>query len=96
MKYVLAGNHAQFLHWCRENDIDPRHEAVHVHASSLTGVHFPITDFVKVGTWRQRKDIDDLRHYVRAAIWPPTKRCPIFEIVIKTPLFDVDALPTSP
>lgn len=88
MKYVLAGNYDQYMNWCRDTGTHSILGAHYIGNRSLSGVRFPITDFVKVGTWRQRNDLDELRRYISAAVYPSTLRCPLFETITKTPLFD--------
>lgn len=91
MKYVLAGNHSQFMDWCRSTGTDSVKGARHIHVNALCGVHFPITDFVKVGTWRQRKDLEEIKQRLWSCIYPPSPHEPLFDGIIKTPLFDPDA-----
>ena len=62
MTFVLAGNHNEFVYWCRENKRSIRsQDVVSVHSQyALCGYDYKGAAFVRYGTWyRQPKELID-------------------------------------
>jgi hypothetical protein len=62
---VVAGDYRQFVHWCRQNDINPRgREARYVADwNSIRGRRG--NPYVTVGTYYARRDLAEIREALR-------------------------------
>jgi hypothetical protein len=69
--YVIAGNAKEFNFWCNENKVSPHSPLVsYVHdVNCLRGLRNPRIEVY--GTYRARKDKEELDEVVRHACRPP-------------------------
>lgn len=64
--YVLAGNYQQFGQWCSDRKISRYDRRVRYIAgrADLLGAHQGMW-YIKVGTWEDRRDIEEIRDVLR-------------------------------
>lgn len=64
MIFLLAGNYKEAMHWCAENEIQPRSRELHIitNPDKLCGYRFKedVDEFVVYGTWSYRKDLNEI------------------------------------
>jgi hypothetical protein len=70
MKIILAGNRAEFWEWQKWTRTGPREAIYMVSAQSVRGYSIRPGDLVRVGTWYQRRDLEDLEEAIQRASHP--------------------------
>jgi hypothetical protein len=74
--FVIAGNYNQFVDWCRDIAVSPHSPLVKYIAEgegqiALSGTRNP--EVISIGTYRQRKDFQELEILVRSRTYPEIK-----------------------
>ena len=68
LKFILAGNHREYLHWCKENKCPPFGQDYFYldDISSIRGHHG--IEIERYGTFYKRPDIEELEFEIMARI----------------------------
>ena len=76
--FIVAGNHAQYLDFCKEYDLDRREYRYVVDRYTLVG--YDDVEVYYVGTYSNRKDLNDIMEYAqtRRRVTPYSFSDPVF------------------
>lgn len=71
--YVIAGNYREFSNWCLENKVStssPLVEYVSTEGAGLRTISRNNPEIICIGTYRQRRDFEELEHVIRERTRP--------------------------
>jgi hypothetical protein len=55
--FIIAGNHDEFVEYCRANDLKPYSKEVRYASSPATVDGSYVGGVLRIGSWRSRKDL---------------------------------------